>query len=269
MTEIRSYQQANEYLGTKDSRPLRYKTRVERRSPTSIAIQHHNTDIITYHWGGYEKEGTVVIDTQGWRTSTTKERLNAHLPGSYGVWQKDSIWRIWDGGMGKQYIFADGMRILPSGRIEGAGPPVDKLKKLNTEILKYSRNYIKALFAGGVAKPGPGDCWYCLMRADKITSKEPLIVHGRTIGPGKETLGEATENKDHLLSHLDEQYYVPSLLVRAIEVFPVSMAAKGALNDFWGEGMPLEDQKWFYDLAKQQLRSSLHRYLRRQLGLAS
>jgi len=59
MTEIRSYKQACEYLGKKDSRPLRYKTRVERRSPTTIAIKHHNTDIITYRLAYQYHEGEI------------------------------------------------------------------------------------------------------------------------------------------------------------------------------------------------------------------
>jgi len=266
MTEIRSYEQANEYLGKKDSRPLRYKTRVNRRGE-NIAITHHDTDIITY-----QPSGSVIIDTQGWHTSTTKERLNNYLPiirnnrWSQRIYQEDSIWYIEDG-YRNSLVFADGMKLLPDGTIEGAGPPVGQLKKLNKEILKYSRNYIKALFAGKVGKPGPGDCWYCVMRTDKVISKEPLIVQGRMVSPSKETLGEATRNTDHLLSHFEEKYYVPSLLVRAIEVFRVSQWAMWALGELWGE---MDNTHGFGDnLVKQQLRSSLRRYLRRQLGLAS
>jgi hypothetical protein len=243
MTEIRSYEQANEYLGKKDSRPLRYKTRVNRRGE-NIAITHHETDIITYH-----SSGSVVVDTQGWHTSTTKDRLNCHLPRhyqhNYRVYQRDSIWYLV--GFGQEWVFADDMAILPDGNVAGAGPPVEQLKKLNKEILKYSRNYIKALFAGEVPKPGPRDCWFCMFVPE-------------TVSP--------TSKNHHLRIHIEQKYYVPSLLVRAIEVFPVSKAAQWALQDLWGVGLP-EAGKFFYGVAKQQLRSSLRRYLKRQLGLAS
>jgi len=274
MTEIRSYQQANEYLGKKDSRPIRYKTRVERRSPTSIAIKHHNTDIITYcisypHLCEHDKEvfreQIVIIDTQGFHTKTTKDRLNAHLPEGYYIYRQDSIWYLerrkqqrkgWKKRLYKNWVFADGMKIEfsyhPDGIVEGAGPPAKELKKLNKEILKYSRNYIKALFAGEVPKPGLGDCWNCAL----VVSNADGSMHA----------------PDHLKSHFEEKYYVPSLLVRAIEVFPVSPAAKWALGDLWGEvNVHPGDIRilHFARVAEHQLRSSLRRYLRRQLGLAS
>jgi len=251
MIEIRSYKQACEYLGKKDSRPLRYKTRVNRRGE-NIAITHHETDIITY-----QPSGSVIIDTQGWHTSTTKDRLNNHLPIEFYIWQHDSVWYINKKNQ-PHLVFADGIRILPDGTIRGVGPPIEELKKLNKEILKYSRNYIEALFAGKVRKPGPGDCWDCSMR-----------IHS-TLTDGR-SLGEMTRT-DHLLSHFDEQYYVPSLLVRAIEVFPVSQAAKWALEGLWGVPNPAQTTGYYgfaEGVAKQQLRSSLRRYLRRQLGLAS
>jgi len=200
------------------------------------------------------------------------------LTQGFHVFQEDSIWylenkewnqqeRKWE--IFTQWPFRDGMTINADKSVNVVpGPSRDELIRLNKEILKYSRNYIKALFAGDVPKPGPSDCWYCLMRADKVISKEPLMVQGKMVAPSKETLGEATKNIDHLLSHFSEKYYVPSLLVRAIEVFPVSKAAQWALQDLWGVGLP-EAGKFFYGVAKQQLRSSLCRYLRRQLGLAS
>ena len=59
--------------------------------------------------------------------------------------------------------------------------------------------------------PGEGDCWYCGMhRAD-----------GTPLGDAMDTLhsdGSLTieEAHDHLLSHMSEKYYVPSLAVNAL-----------------------------------------------------
>jgi len=222
-----------------------------------MAITHHDTDIITY-----QPDGNVIIDTDGWHTKTTKDRLNNHLPWGSRVYQKDSIWYLWQGcgacwspyqanhEQDKHLVFADGIKILPDRTIQGAGPPADKLKKLNKAITKYTRDYISALFAGKVPKPSSGDCWFCLLKSQN-----------------GETMGEAFRDQDHLLSHFEEKYYVPSLLVRAIELYPTSRYAMWGLGYLWGE---LEHGKTCVDdLTKRQLRSSLRRYLRRQLGLAS
>lgn len=267
--DIRSYDQAARYLGSKATRPLYYATRVNRRG-TAIAITHHATDIITYH-----PLGDVVIDTAGWHTVTTKARLNRHLPHVSGhfyrrIYQEDSIWYIIDHN-GEPVVFADGMTIKRDGTITGSGPSAAALKAINKRILAYTRGYIKALFAGKVPAPGPGDCWYCYFRTGEVKRVDSAIITtGKPPEPGdhgKPTLGEVTRD-DHLKSHLETRYYVPSLLARAIEVFPVSKAAKWCLAGFWGSE-PDQREHFFDGVAKQQLRSSLRRFLRRGLGLAS
>jgi len=183
------------------------------------------------------------------------------LPKGFNIYQNDSIWYLvysekWGWRRDKSaisFLFTDGMKILSDGMIVGTDRmDIEKLKKLNKEILKYSRNYITALFAGEVEKPGPGDCWNCAL----VVSNANGSMHA----------------PDHLKKHLKEKYYVPSLLVRAIEVFPVSKVAGWILSELWHiqpEGQSNVMMGFGKNVAKQQLRSSLRRYLRRQLGLAS
>lgn len=149
---IRSYDDAALYLGSKQHRPLYYATRVNRRGD-NIAITHHETDIITYH-----PAGDVVIDTAGWHTVTTKARLNRHLPGGYRIYQEDSIWYISiSPNATRSRVFYDGMVITPDGQVQAPEGQVcafgdSGLKELNKRILKYSRDYIKSLFAADIMR---------------------------------------------------------------------------------------------------------------------
>lgn len=45
-----------------------------------------------------EADGTYLLDSHGYRTSTTKERLNRYLPRGYKVIQRDHVWYVesWD-----------------------------------------------------------------------------------------------------------------------------------------------------------------------------
>lgn len=53
-------------------------TRIFRRGPgefSPIAVRYHWTDVVTAR-----VDGTVELETGGWRTYTTKERINCFLP---------------------------------------------------------------------------------------------------------------------------------------------------------------------------------------------
>jgi hypothetical protein len=68
---------------------------------------------------------------------------------------------------------------------------------------------------------------------------------------------------------MDERYYVPSLLLRAVEVFTVSPAAMMYLQEKWYEQSGVDGSPWLRDVGVEQLRRSLTRYLYRQFGLAT
>lgn len=54
-------------------------------------------------------DGVYILNSGGWRTFTTKQRLNALLPGGIQVWQKDFEWFVStrDG----EIPFEDGMKV--------------------------------------------------------------------------------------------------------------------------------------------------------------
>jgi len=227
-------------------KPLSNNTFEVNYSNGNRAIRYHHTDIITYH-----SNGDIILNTNGWLTNTTKERFG-FLKG-YRIIQDNKVWYIakspngsWPS-KGTWIPFKDGMTIHPDGTIEGASEDPKVLLKLDKSITKYIEGYIKALFDGKINKPGSGDCWGCLMK---------------DVTTGKTVMGN-----DHLLSHFQERYYVPSLLMNAIEVFPVSIIAKQTIGFY----LKYHDQdcSMFQEITKSQVKSSLRRYLRRQLGMAA
>src|SRR5690606_1835645 len=84
----------------------------------------------------------------------------------------------------------------------------NKQNKLKQDIKKYAEAYIDKLYNGEIPEPSNGDCWGCLMRAKG------------------EKGGYGPFGVDHLQAHIEESYYVPSLIVRVVETIPASNAMK-------------------------------------------
>lgn len=214
-------------------------------------IRLHLTDIITFH-----PNKDITLNSGGWQTVTTKARMNEFLSNGWGILQENSVWYLvpnnefgYPWAKKDTWIpFADGITIHADGAVTGQGEDPKAKLKLKRQIQKYCKGYMDQLFKGNVPKPDNGDCWHCLM-----------------VTEDNQTLGEKTKS-DHLLSHIEEKYYVPSLLHRAVEVIPVSKAAKQILGFLWG----FHDQntEYWHDLAREQMQKSLRRYMYQQLGLA-
>ncbi len=68
--------------------------------------------------------------------------------------------------------------------------------------------------------------------------------------------------------HVKERYYVPSMIVRATEVFRISMVAREVLGGLLGY-CARPDESWGKDIARHQLETALRRYVLRQVGMAA
>lgn len=160
----------------------------------AVAIQLHATDIVIVL-----ASGGFVLNSGGWRSVTTKERINRYTPAR--LWQDKSVWYIADK-TGKPTLFYDGMTI------DAEGYPIKpratlqyekRLKAIKKQAKVYATGFVAELKNGLVPMPSAGDCWFCAMR--------PVGSMG--------SLGDATKNTQHLKDHMAEKYYVPSLLVNA------------------------------------------------------
>ncbi len=73
---------------SKDYRPLSGRaSAIEARDNEAVAIRYHATDVVTYH-----KDGRIVLNSGGYRTMTTKDRMNCYSPAS--VYQESGLWYV-------------------------------------------------------------------------------------------------------------------------------------------------------------------------------
>lgn len=195
---MQSYQEARTFAETgrsKGDRPIANNTRVQLRDNGDVAVRLHSTDVVTYH-----PDGSVTLDSGGWRTYTTKDRINAFSPAR--VWAERGVWEVHTGQDSARFF--DGITIAPDGSLQeakarrfaeaGETEPEEALRK---RVNKYAHDFAEAHARGEIAHPGSGDCWGCLMVAQD----------------GSHPMG----GPDHVLSHMEEGYFVPSLLWNALK----------------------------------------------------
>lgn len=73
----------------------------------SVVIRLHDTDIVT------TKGQNIKLDTGGWFSKTTKERINQYLPRRYSVVQRNFDWYITDDLLKKTIPFIGNKITLP------------------------------------------------------------------------------------------------------------------------------------------------------------
>lgn len=158
------------------------------------AIRLHDTDIITF--AGKD----IILNSGGWRTRTTKERINDNSPACIvqfnGVWYLSSNKRVYPQNSKECTPFYDGCVIDAAGNLKSKPIKVNE-NKIN-DMKKRITKYVNLINKDNLPYPNSGDCWDCSFR-----TKEG------------ETMGEIS-GSDHLLSHLKEGYLHGSILVNAM-----------------------------------------------------
>jgi hypothetical protein len=222
---------------------IRRSGTTEQRPP--IIVRLHNTDIATVY-----QDNRIVLNSGGWLTATTKDRLNKVLGGTdWRVWSNRGIWKVYHFSRPANldqptaYIYQDGVTLWPDGTCKGAGE--DPTKRLK-EAKAYVKKLVDALFDGTLEAPGNGDCWYC-----------------------RGMFGESGLNDaDHLNSHIEEGYLVPALLDQVLSAKDAKM---GPLpRSYAWEVLHQRREKRYANLdeiAKSQLRRATWVWLATRIGL--
>ena len=243
---IKSYTDADEILTgrCKDRRKITNNTWLERRGPDEIAVRLHATDVVTYY-----ADGSIRLNTGGWFTVTTKARINEFSP--FSVSSNRGEWNV--SIRNPNYVdhftgdyrdnpywadsrpFRDGM-IWLDGKWYGV-PSDEELaadraarKKLYADIKKFVDGITPERIIHAWENPG-GDCLLC------------------RFPPG-------TGGDDHLLAHIEEDYFHAHLALRAVE-------ARGFNTDFAMSFIYSSAQRGEVD--KHFLKDSLTKFLRKQL----
>lgn len=231
---MNSYESLNDCLVGRNAnrRKLDRHTYAERRDNGAIAVKFWDTDILTF-----KSDGSCVATSGGFRTVTTKDRLNRFLPTGAAIFQRKGIW-FWSA---KDQIgaFTDGDSISADGTITMQHPGTKDSVALRNRIRKYAALYSNL----PLPEPSGADCWHC-----HFTTQE-----------GK-SLGDSIKDTGHLESHMEEGYVVPSLAFHAMKECgcgPVLFAAV-----FGKQGL-------FLDVVKRDLPRWVRRYLYRRFNQAA
>lgn len=203
-----------------------------------MILRLHKTNILTRIPGS----GDVRLDSGGWLTNTTKNRiceflpkfLDEHAPRVYigsdrGVW-KLSNFRYLGNDPTHTFIsiFYDGMVLGPMGDVHDPRPDIDaETKKIRKQIASFCK-MVKE-WQGALPVPDIGDCIPC-----RVESEHP---------------GEWSS--DHVRSHLEEPYLHGTLIWNALKM-------KGYR----------EDQMPFVFGIKDIVVRALRVYFKKRLGLA-
>jgi hypothetical protein len=206
-----TYTDGLKVLGNREQKKLEGNTYLVKVDDNTLGVKVHAT-IVVYIY----QSGNYGLDTGGWRTALTKDRINSYSPAR--LHSANNIWYV-----GNHGIYADGVTIDKNGKpltkLRDPGAVERKKKKLDKLCRDYVKGFAAHVKANGLyngepeaepepwdvvtlgpkpvpLKPGPGDCFICQFNGTS-----------QSIG------GE------HLLSHMTEEdgpYYVPSLLWNAI-----------------------------------------------------
>lgn len=171
------------------SRKVANNTYLEVREGGTIALRLHSTDIVTF------TQDKVILNSGGWLTITTKDRLNKWIPSGVGVYSTKGVWFLYSY-LRKQNVcrYFDGLELTYGGNPINPQEPEEEFelaereKSTKAKIAKYVKGMRAAM---PLEYPGPGDCLIC-------------------------QLGTQDMSTEHLESHLEEPYYVPRLAYNAL-----------------------------------------------------
>ena len=80
------YSRLENILNGRSSRKVAVATTIRRIDGGGIAVRYHATDVVTV------RDGVVTLNSGGWRTATTKKRVNAYLPDGWSLYQHRHEW---------------------------------------------------------------------------------------------------------------------------------------------------------------------------------
>lgn len=199
-------------------------------------IRLHSTDIVRKL-----ADGSVVLNCGGWKSATTKDRMNSHLPAGYRLSQERGVWSV----NGVPYF--DGMNI-PYDVVKPQKASA-KAEKTDLALRASIRKFVaKCDKFECLPAPSSGDCWFCSM-----------VVSSPEKDKGK-SLGDASGNHTHIREHVKQGYLHGSLILNALK-----WAGYRDPSLIW--------QMSNADLKRGEkpsmVKRALKRYLYRQCGLAA
>lgn len=199
-------------------------------------LRLHRTDIARKR-----KDGSVVLDSGGYKTVTTKDRMNILIPAGYSLYQCSGVWYVRQtGGDRKAMPYFDGIQIPQcfEDKTRHTASRGELVKKQELGLQAAIKKFACIVTDDNCPMPSGGDCLLCSMH-----TKE-----GKSMGE----LGSTESEREHLLSHMKEGYLHGSLIVNAL-----------TFRGYKFPGVILSMQYGRRDIVRRALRA----YLKAKLGL--
>lgn len=158
-------------------------------------IRFHHTDILEF-----PKGGQVIFNSSGWKTPTTKDRMNglqkvATIIQDKGLWYLTTDQNPYQN-KDSRIPFFDGITVKDGKVVK----PRKLAHKKEEYLLKQIQAYCKKLKElKELPTPSRGDCWHCSFQTND-----------------ERTMGDLS-GSDHLKSHLKEKYIHGSLIMNALK----------------------------------------------------
>jgi hypothetical protein len=185
---MQSYTEADTVLTGRchERRKVANNTWLERRPNGDIGVRLHETDVVTY-----SPDGSITLDTGGWFTVTTKARINEFTP--FVVGSNRGEWYVCTPGDWDNTVpFRNHMTWHPDTESWSGIPSAEQLVADRAERKALDAK-IKAFVAGITPER--------IIHAWENTGGDCLVC--RIDLPGHD---------DHLLSHVEEDYFHASLV---------------------------------------------------------
>lgn len=188
-----TYAEAREKLGNRTKRKLERNTYLEPLDAQTVAVRLHQTNVVLIH-----SNGTYTLNSGGWKTITTKARINEYSPAR--LYSENNVWYVGETG------YTDGMKVdstggLVSGGHSGHSQAILK-RRLDKMVLKYVKGFCEWVAENkDLPVPSGGDAWPALIGEPDAT--DPL--------GGMEPMG-----LDYLFDTFKDEYYIPSLVWKAL-----------------------------------------------------
>lgn len=105
-------EQLHGLTGYVSARKVAHNT-IERTMPDGTRIiRLHLTDIVTIF-----PNGVIEINSDGYQTSTTKDRINTYIGPCWSLFQEKGRWYLYRRMDSTKHAYKDGSRLLPDGTL--------------------------------------------------------------------------------------------------------------------------------------------------------
>jgi hypothetical protein len=119
--------------GYKSAKRIARNTWRYTRSDGSVAIKLHRTDVCVR-----DTKGKITLNSGGWHTPTTKDRINIGLSGTgYSIYQNASKWYVRSGSEG-ECVYFDGMVLPRDFKSRKSAVEEKRVDKLSKQIVKFA-----------------------------------------------------------------------------------------------------------------------------------